>query len=178
MKRRIKVLFIIFFLCCVAGWIYEMGFYRLDKGMFIKRGQGFGPWLPIYGFGSLAIVEYSNRFADTKVQVFFGSCLVTGLIELITGWMLFRFAGGLRLWDYNVEIWNWGNIGGYVCVRSVVVFGFAGLILVYWLVPAVQKITNSMSEKQLTWFTVPLMGIMFCDIFWGYIIKPIMFLVK
>ena len=54
LKAAATVLFV-FVTACVIGWCYEMLFYRIDRGMFIKRGQGIGPFLPIYGFGALAI---------------------------------------------------------------------------------------------------------------------------
>ena len=52
-----------------------------------------------------------------------------------------------RLWDYNVEIWNWGNIGGYICARSIIFFGLSGLILVYALIPSLKKIKQKVAEK-------------------------------
>ena len=52
-----------------------------------------------------------------------------------------------RLWDYNVEIWNWGNIGGYICARSILFFGASGLFLIYFLVPKVKKMREKIVGK-------------------------------
>ena len=53
---------------------------------------------------------------------------------------------GFRLWDYNNEILNFGNIGGYICLRSVLSFGIASLFLVYVVVPYLLRITKKMVE--------------------------------
>ena len=37
------------------GFIYEMLFYKIDLGYFVKRGSTFGPWIPIYAFGGLLL---------------------------------------------------------------------------------------------------------------------------
>ena len=66
-------------LCClgllfvgggIAGWIYEMLFYRINDGMFVERGQGIGPWLPIYAFGSVFICLIAVHFQRSKAAVF------------------------------------------------------------------------------------------------------------
>ena len=57
-------------ICCLAliftvfgivGWLYEMLFYRINDGMFVERGQGLGPWLPIYGVGGILIILLRRR---------------------------------------------------------------------------------------------------------------------
>lgn len=167
-------IFLIFLIGCIIGWIYEMFFYRINDGRFIKRGQGFGPWLPIYGVGALAITAFLYKRKNSPVTVFLGSCFISGVIELAVGWTLFHFAHGLRLWDYNVEIWNWGNIGGYICFRSILVFGFAGLLCIYMIVPAICELTERIKRVFLLITVVPLGVLLAADIVFGYFVKPIM----
>lgn len=111
-RNLILTLFLIFMVGCITGWIYEMGFYCINDGHFIKRGQGYGSWLPIYGFGTLAITVLFYNKKESPVAAFLGSALVSGGLEFAVGWLMFHLGNGLRLWDYNVEIWNWGNLGG------------------------------------------------------------------
>lgn len=172
--RNAIVVMLLFLLGCIMGWIYEMLFYRIDTGAFIKRGQGFGPWLPIYGFGTLIIITATYRLKHDRLAVFAVSTMGAGLVELITGWALFHFGAGLRLWDYNKEIWNWGNIGGYICLRSVLVFGAAGMFLVYILVPFVSKKTSEIKTTTLAAVMLPLTVLFVLDFLYGYIIKPVM----
>ena len=118
--QLIDLLILVMVTSSFCGFIYELLFYRIDLGYFVKRGSSYGPWVPIYAFGGLA---YS------------------GLLEYATGWFLYNICD-TRLWDYNTEIWNFGNIGGYVCFRSVFVFGLAGLMLIYVVIPMLVKIMN------------------------------------
>ena len=48
-------LFAVFLSGCLVGWIYEEIFYWITEGMLRKRGILYGPWLHIYGFGTLGI---------------------------------------------------------------------------------------------------------------------------
>ncbi|MBR6230294.1 MAG: hypothetical protein IKQ97_11195 [Eubacterium sp.] len=41
-------------------------------------------------------------------------------LEYVTGFILDRVNGGYWGWDYNAEKLNFGNLGGYVCLRSVI----------------------------------------------------------
>ena len=168
----VVTIFLTFLAGCVIGWIYEMCFYRIDMGYFIKRGQGFGPWLPIYGVGSLAITLLFYKHKDSPAIVLSGSVVATGTIEFITGWALFHFGNGLRLWDYNVEIWNWGNIGGYVCLRSVMLFGISGLLLVYILIPIIGRCVLEIRREILTPLVMILAILFTTDIVFGYFIRP------
>ena len=122
----------------ISGFIYELLFYRIDLGYFVKRGSSYGPWVPIYAFGGLAYAILVYRFKDSPLCVFLLSVIVSGILEYVTGWVLYNVFG-TRLWDYNTEIWNFGNIGGFVCLRSVLVFGLAGLVLIYAVIPMLAR---------------------------------------
>ena len=74
--------------------------------------------------------------------------LISGLLEYLTGMVLYEVFK-IRLWDYNVEIWNFGNINGYICLRSVLFFGISGLILIYIMIPALIKIIKKYQGKTL-----------------------------
>ena len=53
----------------------------------------------------------------------------------------------VRLWDYNEEILNWGNINGFVCARSVLFFGIAGVFLQFVVIPVFEKLEKKMPKK-------------------------------
>ena len=146
-RDTICCLALIFWVFGIVGWVYEMLFYRLNDGMFVERGQGLGPWLPIYGFGAVFICLFAMRFRKSMPAVFLMSALVSGVVEYLTGWVFYTFFDGLRLWDYNTEIWNWGNINGYICLRSILLFAFAGVFLIYAAVPKIGKLQDLLPEK-------------------------------
>ena len=155
----------------IAGWIYEMLFYRLNDGIFVRRGQGIGPWLPIYGFGSVLICLLAVRFRKSRTAVFLVSAGVSGVLEYLTGLALFHLFDGLRLWDYNTEIWNWGNIDGYICLRSVLLFAFAGVFLIYAAVPAIRSLADRLSARVFHLLGFTAAGLFLLDILGGYILR-------
>ena len=53
--NKLDYIFLIFLTGCLLGWIYEVILCLCIDGFFQNRGVLYGPWLPIYGFGSLII---------------------------------------------------------------------------------------------------------------------------
>lgn len=145
MKKIIRMLPLIMIISGIFGFIYETIFYRIDLGYFVKRGTTFGPWVPIYAFGGLFIILFSYKFKDKPLFVFLINMLVTGLLEYLTGFILLKYFN-IRLWDYNNEILNFLNINGFVCLRSVLFFGLSSLLLIYVIVPFIDKIYNRKLE--------------------------------
>lgn len=145
----------------VLGFIYEEIFYLFDLGYLVKRGSSFGPWIPIYAFGSL-FLTFTYRFRDRPLLVFIISLLITGLLEYFTGYFLFKVFN-IRLWDYNTEILNFGNINGYICLRSVLLFGISGLFLVYYLIPYIIKIIKRLKDR-LNIFCIAIFALFILDI--------------
>ncbi len=144
--KLLKMVAILFTIGGVFGFIYEEIFYRIDLGYWVKRGSTFGPWITIYGFGTVFIFLATYYFRKNPFMVFVISCLISGVLEYATGFVLDKVFN-LRLWDYNVEIWNWGNINGYVCARSILFFGVAGMMLMYMVYPIIKKISDKMNSK-------------------------------
>jgi len=171
-KSTINIFILIMILSGFFGFIYEMLFYRIDLGYFVKRGSTFGPWIPIYAFGGLLITLVTYRFKKKPFSVFLINCLVTGILEYSTGLVLYKMFG-IRLWDYNTEIWNWGNINGYICARSILFFGISSLMLIYLFIPLIKKVVKKSSEKSITIVSYTL-GILFVlDMILYQIIKNI-----
>ena len=158
-KTTVCMLILIMIFSGIFGFIYETIFYRIDLGYLVKRGSTFGPWIPIYAFGGLLITLCSYKFRKNAVLVFILNCIITGLLEYLTGFVLYEFMG-IRLWDYNTEIWNFGNINGYICLRSILFFGISSLFLVYIMIPIMKAMVSKISEKNLLIISVSV-GILF-----------------
>ena len=131
----------------VGGFLYETFFYRIAWGVFVKRGTTFGPWIPIYGVGAIFMTISIWRWQKNPLAIFLISFFVCGILEFIVGYVLFH-AFNVRLWDYNTEPWNFGNIGGYVCLRSVAIFGIFGFLLFYGVIPTILTIKNHLSKNK------------------------------
>lgn len=172
-KRTVIGVFLLTVLGAFIGWVYEMIFYRIDLGYFIKRGHGFGPWLPIYAFGALGLTLIVIRKKIRPAILFIISVICSGIIEYVTGWVLYNLMGGVRLWDYNTEIWNWGNIDGFVCARSVLIFGVFGSIYGALVIPKFMEFIRKANARVLVIFSSVLAVIVGADVIYGYIIKTI-----
>ena len=170
LKTTIYMLFLIMVISGFFGFIYETIFYRIDLGYFVKRGSTFGPWIPIYAFGGLIITLISYKFRKNIILEFIINTVVTGTLEYITGYVLYEYKS-IRFWDYNNEIWNFGNINGYICLRSVLFFGFSSLFLIYVIIPYIKKIVLKISRKKLAIISITLITIFFIDIIAYAIIK-------
>ena len=89
--------------------------------------------------------------------------IITGSLEFLTGYVLLKVFN-LRLWDYNTEIWNFGNIGGFICLRSILFFSISSLFLIYIIVPFVIKLYKKYNNRILRVISYVLLTITFIDI--------------
>ncbi|MBQ0058922.1 MAG: putative ABC transporter permease [Lachnospiraceae bacterium] len=169
-RAKILALLMIFAIGGIFGFIYEEIFYYIDLGYLVKRGTTFGPWIPIYGFGALLIHTAAYDLRKRPFVVFLASAAGCGLLEFFTGHLLFHLKG-VRLWDYNVEIWNWGNIGGYVCARSVIFFGLSGLLLVYPVMPLIMWAHETLKPKMVFFLSAIPAGLFILDIVISSIVR-------
>ena len=175
-KKLIPLLLLTFTFAGVIGFLYETVCVMINTGgEFYKRGTTYGPWIPIYGFGALFLTLAVFKRKVSPLLVFVITCIGSFIIEFTTGYVLYHYFGGMRLWDYNVEIWNWGNIGGYVCFRSVAIFGILGILFAKWAIPGLFKITDTAPRRKLLAFFIPLAVIFFGDILINYILIPFVF---
>lgn len=137
-------LFLIFLIGCLTGWIYEEVFYWYTEGMLRNRGILYGPWLPIYGIGSLGIYAM-KPVKKSPVLLFLLCAVITGGVEYIIGYVGIHFFH-LRLWDYRGLFMN---IQGIVCLRSVVTFAVMGVVFHYMLEPVAEKLVEKISPGKV-----------------------------
>lgn len=171
----IGIIFLIVVFAGIFGWVYEFFFYYLNSGMktFYWRGGNFLPFINIYAYGALLICFLTYKRRKKPLQVFLISSIVCGLLELLSGYVLYGIFGLERCWSYNEEILNFGNIGGYVCLRSVLVFGTSSLMLIYLIVPLIFKLANKLNKKTFLIISISLFSIFIIDEVYNLIIARI-----
>lgn len=160
LMEKIGIICFLIIVSGLFGWVYEYIFYYFNFGMkdFYWQGGSFLPWINIYAYGSFLIYIFSHKYKKNPLMIFLIALISSGILEYISGFIILKFFN-LRLWDYNTEIWNFGNIGGFVCLRSVLFFGFSGLILMYLLLPMICFICKKMNTK--VFFII---GLVLCSI--------------
>lgn len=162
----------------IFGWSYEVIFYYFNGGMkdIYFRGGNFLPWINIYAYGALLIYFFTYKKRESPLKVFLFSLLVCGIFEFLSGWFLYGVIGLDRCWDYNKEILNFGNIGGYVCFRSAFFFGLSGLFLMYVVVPFCFFLATKLSKKTFLIISITLFSIFYIDEIYNFIIAKLLHL--
>ena len=156
---------LIIVLAGIFGFVYEFIFYFFNSGMkhFYWRGGNFLPWINIYAIGSVFICLFTYKYRKKAWKVFLISTVLCGVLEYIAGWGMYEIGNGFRCWDYNSEIWNFGNINGFVCLRSVLFFGFSSLLLIYGMLPICFACAKKMNKRVFLTVTVTLCSIILLD---------------
>lgn len=172
----IGIICLIIVISGLFGWVYEYIFYFFNGGMkkFYWRGGNFLPWINIYATGALIILITTRKLKKHPILIFLISVLSTGILEYFSGYVIYEYFGGLRFWDYNTEILNFGNIGGYVCLRSVGFFGLSSLILMYGIVPLCIYISKKMNKKTFLILSITLCSIVLFDEYYNLIFARIL----
>ena len=155
----------------VFGFLYEYFFYFFNGGMkeFYYRGGNFLPWINIYATGSVMIYILTYKYRKNPLKVFLISVISTGLLEYFSGLGIYIIGDGLRYWDYNTEILNFGNINGFVCLRSVMFFGLSALLLMYVIVPFCFHVASKSNKKVFLIVTISICSIFLADEFYNLI---------
>jgi uncharacterized membrane protein len=160
----------------IFGFTYEFIFYYFNSGMktFFWRGSNFLPWINIYATGSIMIYFLTHKFKKKPLLVFLISFISTGILEYISGFAMYKLMNGIRCWNYNTEILNFGNINGFVCLRSVTFFGISGLILMYALIPFVLYLSKKINKKLFITISISLCVIFLFDELYNLIFAHIL----
>ncbi len=158
----------------IYGFVYEFIFYYFNGGMkdWYWRGGCFGPWIVIYGIGALLIFFLAYRLKKKPLAVFLVSGLGCGALEFLTGAAFYYLMDGKRNWDYNKEILNFGNINGFVCLRSVLIFAVSGLLLIYLIVPILFYLAKKVNRKLFLIVSIAIGVLFLADVIYNTVIAP------
>ena len=172
--QKVGIACLVIVISGMLGWLYEFIFYYFNGGMkqFYMQGGNFLPWINIYAIGALLIIAITYQYRKEPWKVFLLSTITTGLLEFLSGYTIFHLVGR-RLWDYNVEILNFGNINGFVCFRSVFFFGLSGLLLMYVILPFCIYLSKKVNKKVFLILSISLLSIILFDEFYNLIITKI-----
>ena len=151
--------FIYFFIYSVLGWILETLYCRMLDGKWTNRGFLFGPYCPIYGFGSLLIIAFLNNFIDSPIKVFFLGMIFTSPLEYITSFLLEKIFNA-KWWDYSNRKFN---INGRICLLNSLEFAALGIILTYLVHPILSSFVLNIPIELLQLISLALITIMGID---------------
>lgn len=154
------------------GFLYEFIFYFFNSGMntFYMRGANFLPWINIYATGSIMIYFLTFKVRKKPLLVFLIACISTGILEYFTGYFMYILMDGIRCWNYDTEILSFLSINGFVCLRSVLIFGLSGLLLMYGVIPLFMFIAKNSNRKIFISISIILCSIFLLDEFYNLFI--------
>ncbi len=150
----------------VFGWMWEVGMHLVSYGEFVNRGALHGPWLPIYGTGSVLMLTVLNRFRRNPALEFCTTVVLCGFLEYMTSLVMEIATGGTKWWDYSGYFLN---LHGRICAEGLLVFGIGGLAIVYAIAPMIDDLVNRISEKRVMTACTVLMIIFFADVVYSQI---------
>lgn len=131
-------LLLFFFIYAFLGWCTEVIYAAINSGKFVNRGFLNGPYCPIYGFGVVFVVLCIYPVRDNLALLFFGSVILTTVLEFITGFVLEKIFNE-KWWDYSDEHFN---IKGYICLKFSIMWGLACIIVIRVIHPLIIKLVD------------------------------------
>lgn len=151
---------VLFFLVyCFAGWCIESSFVSWRQRRLVNRGFLYGPVIPIYGFGAIAILFATLPVRRWPVAVFLLGMLAATALEYVTGAVM-EAIFKVRYWDYSQKPLN---LHGYICLNTSLAWGVLSIVLVLWLHRPVEALILGLPRRLAQGLSLGLLGLFLAD---------------
>ena len=163
---RIATLFVI---GSLLGYGIEVLYRRfVSQKKWVNPGFMVGPYIPLYGFGTLILFSLSQlnftsygvseAWSNVIIVLIIGAAMT--LIELIAG-LIFIKGLHLKLWDYSKRKWNYKGI---ICPLFSLIWFLVGVGYFYLLNPWFVKAIKFFDDNVIyTFFIGLVIGMMIVD---------------
>ena len=115
-----------FVLYSFLGWIVESVYCSICNGKWINRGFAFGPFCPIYGFGSIIGSFIMRPLSEHVIWLYITGALLATAFELVVGILMMHFLHEVW-WDYNDKRYNYK---GLICLERTLQWGIVAVVVV------------------------------------------------
>ena len=136
----LKVLFLLFIVYSITGWIIEVIATYPDTKCFVNRGFLIGPYCPIYGNCAIAMIFLLHNVTN-PILLFVLSILICSVGEYVTSYTMEKIFHA-RWWDYSK---NKFNLNGRICLVNSLAFGVLGFLLIKFVNPFVVELITKLS---------------------------------
>ena len=136
----LKVLFLLFIVYSITGWIIEVIATYPDTKCFVNRGCLIGPYCPIYGNCAIAMIFLLHNVTN-PILLFVLSILICSVGEYVTSYTMEKIFHA-RWWDYSK---NKFNLNGRICLVNSLAFGVLGFLLIKFVNPFVVELITKLS---------------------------------
>ena len=180
--KELTIIFWLFVIGSIVGYIYEMIVVLVQKGYFESRqGLIYGPFTPVYGIGAIIYYltlnainkTYQNKKTNSKelcnrkyakilyyVKIFAITALLGGITEYISSFVQEKVFGTIS-WDYSHMFMN---LNGRTSLLYCVYWGIIAIAYLKVIYPAFQKMEILLDKISVRIVTVILMIFMTFDI--------------
>ncbi len=140
----LKVLFLLFIIYSVTGWIIEVIATYPDTKCFVNRGFLIGPYCPIYGNCAIAMILLLHNVTN-PILLFILSIIICSAGEYVTSYVMEKLFHA-RWWDYTK---NKFNLNGRICLTNSLAFGVLGFLLIKFVNPFVVGLITKLSPTMM-----------------------------
>lgn len=142
-KTDIWSIFVYLIVYSIAGFVIETTFGIFTKGVIESRKSFlYGPFCSIYGIGAIVMI-LALRNQKNIGKLFFGGAMIGAIIEYAMSFFCEKIFG-VKWWDYSNA---WLNVDGRTCIGYAISWGFLAILLIRIVNPYVDKLINSLKEK-------------------------------
>lgn len=157
---KLCYLFLMFVIYSFIGYLIEITCVSVEQRKLVfSRGYLIGPYLPIFGVGSLIVTfflsKYKGDIFTLAVMTMFCCCILEYFTSLILE-KIFK----LRWWDYSTKRFN---LDGRICLEAGVMFGVGGVFIVKVLNPFINSFLGLFSSTVIIVLGVLLAFLMLID---------------
>lgn len=156
---QISYLAFYFIIYSMAGWLMESIYRSVVERKFVNSGFMYGPYCPIYGFGTLIMILVLQNFKNNVTILFMVSFVVLSFWEYIVAIYLEKVYH-TKYWDYSDEKMN---IKGRICLENSIYWGILGVVFTLLIHPQIAKHSILIPQNIVFYFDIILISIMIID---------------
>lgn len=156
--HNFQIYFLLFLTYSCLGWIMEVIATYPDTKKFVNRGFLIGPYCPIYGYCSIAMILLLNSI-KSNILLFLLCIIVCSIGEYATSYIMEKMFHA-RWWDYTKHKFN---LNGRICLSNCLAFGILGFLLIKFINPFFFEIYSSLTIKTINILFYTLITIFIID---------------
>lgn len=153
-KKELTILFWVFIIGSIAGFIFEVIVVFFQKGHFeLRQGLIYGPFIPVYGIGAMCYyIVLSKIKIKNKVQIFLITMILGGITEYLCSFIQEKAFGTIS-WDYSYLPFN---INGRTSLLHCIYWGIGGVLYITYVDPFLNKMIDKTNMKVFHLITIML----------------------
>lgn len=148
--KEFIIIFWIFIIGSISGYLFEMLVVFFQKGFFeTRKGLIYGPFIPVYGIG--AVIYYmilKNMQNKGYLKIFLITMILGGITEYVCSYIQEKVFGTIS-WDYSYLIFN---INGRTSLLHCTYWGIAGVLFMKYIIPFIENLKLKLNKNSLRIF--------------------------